>query len=123
MAAIAYSEAIRRRAAKAENRGRLAAPTHAACWGNPGRGPFMLLHLGAERGRIARVLFDANDCPVAIACGSALAELVQGRALAELHALGREDITRLVGVVPAGKTYCLDVAAELIARIARRGSV
>ena len=112
-----YSEKIRHRAGAARRRGRLARPTRSACWGRPGRGPYILIHLIVERGRITRALFDANDCPVTLAVGSALAELLEGRALAELDGLGREDLLALTGEVPPGKTYCLDGAAELVRQL------
>jgi len=116
--AYAYSSAIRRRAAIAAGRGRLERPSHAVCWGDPERGPFLRLEVLVARGAIARAAFDANDCPVAIACGSALVELIDGEDAAALARLGRADLVALVGEVPPGKTYCLDMAAELLRQVA-----
>ena len=113
-----YSRKIMRLAASATGRGRLREPTRSACWGNPGRGPFMRLEIRIEEGAVAEAAFDANDCPVAIACGSALVELVEGRRLADLEQLGRGDLSILVGEIPPGRAHVVDIAADLLRRIA-----
>ena len=53
-------------------------------------------------GRIAEIRFRAKGCVAAMACGSAVTELVRGKTVAEARKLSREELLRAVGGLPAG---------------------
>jgi NifU-like protein involved in Fe-S cluster formation len=64
---------------------------------NPACGDVLKLTLKLCGGRIEEIRFLAKGCVAAMACGSALTELVRGRTVEEAHALGREELVRAVG--------------------------
>jgi len=67
---------------------------------NPACGDILRLTLKTGEGCITRAQFKAKGCVAAIACGSALTELVVGRTLSEVQNLRREDVIRAVGGLP-----------------------
>src|SRR5438270_3177435 len=59
---------------------------------NPACGDILKLTLKVTDGRISEIRFLAKGCVPAMACGSVLTELVQGKSLEEVRRLGRQEI-------------------------------
>ena len=64
---------------------------------NPACGDIMRLSLRVEGGRIAEARFRTQGCVTAIACGSALTEMLAGRTVAEAAGLRREELVTILG--------------------------
>jgi len=64
---------------------------------NPACGDVMRLSLRVEAGRIAEARFRTQGCVTAIACGSALTEMLAGRTVAEADGLRREELVSALG--------------------------
>jgi NifU-like protein involved in Fe-S cluster formation len=79
---------------------------------NPACGDVLRLTLKQSGGRIIEARFKAKGCVAAIACGSALTELVVGRTLAEAKQVRREDVNAAVGGLPQASTHAAQLAVE-----------
>jgi len=81
---------------------------------NPACGDLLWLTLKIDAGAITDAQFKARGCTAAIACGSALTELVVGKTLAQAAKLRREDITAEVGGVPQASTHAPQLAIDAL---------
>jgi nitrogen fixation protein NifU and related proteins len=77
---------------------------------NPACGDILRLSLKVSADRITQAQFKAKGCVAAIACGSALTELILGKTLQEARDLRREDVSAAVGGLPQASTH----AAQLV---------
>jgi nitrogen fixation NifU-like protein len=81
---------------------------------NPACGDVLRLSLKSSAGRIAQARFKAKGCVAAIACGSALTELVVGKTLNEAADLRREDVDAAVGGLPQASTHAVQLALDAL---------
>jgi nitrogen fixation NifU-like protein len=81
---------------------------------NPACGDVLRLSLKANAGLITQAQFKAKGCVAAIACGSALTELVVGKTLNEARDLQREDIDAAVGGLPQGSIHAAQLALDAL---------
>ena len=81
---------------------------------NPVCGDVIRLSLKLQNGRIAEIRFKAKGCVPAMACGSALTELVLGRTTQEARVLGRDDLTRAVGGLPQASSHAAQLALDAL---------
>lgn len=90
---------------------------------NPVCGDVLLLTVKVSAERVSEARFKARGCVAAIACGSALTELVAGKRLDEAQNLKREDVIRAVGGLPQASIHAAQLALEALTaaldRIAR----
>jgi nitrogen fixation NifU-like protein len=97
------------------NAGELADADATAEIENPACGDVLRLTLKVDAGRIAQVQFKAKGCVAAIACGSALTELVVGKMLNDARDLRREDVSAAVGGLPQASTHAAQLALDALA--------
>ena len=81
---------------------------------NPACGDILRLSLKASVDRITQVRFKAKGCVAAIACASALTDLVVGKTLKEARALRREDVSAAVGGLPQASTHAAQLALDAL---------
>jgi len=81
---------------------------------NPVCGDILRLTLKASEGRITQARFKAKGCVAAIACGSALTELVSGKTMEQARSLGHEDISAAVGKLPQGSAHAAQLALDAL---------
>jgi nitrogen fixation NifU-like protein len=81
---------------------------------NPACGDVLRLTLKASAGRITQARFKAKGCVAAIACGSALTELVVGKTLNETRNLRREDVITAVGGLPQASNHAAQLALDAL---------
>ena len=96
------------------NVGELAQPDADATVENPACGDVMTLQLRVEDGRIAEAKYRVKGCAAAIACGSALTEIVVKQSLAEARALRREQIVAAVGGLPPASAHASHLAFDAL---------
>jgi nitrogen fixation NifU-like protein len=64
---------------------------------NPACGDIMRLMLKCSAGTIAAARYKTRGCVAAIACGSALTEMISGKSLREAEAITREALLNKIG--------------------------
>lgn len=64
---------------------------------NPACGDIMRLMLKCSAGTIAEARYKTRGCVAAIACGSALTEMIAGKSLREAEAITREALLNKIG--------------------------
>jgi nitrogen fixation NifU-like protein len=82
---------------------------------NPVCGDVIRLSLKLQDGRIGEIRFKAKGCVPAMACGSALTEIVLGKTPQEAHTLRREDLTLAVGGLPQASAHAAQLALDALA--------
>jgi NifU-like protein involved in Fe-S cluster formation len=97
------------------NLGRLELPDRVGTSGVPNQGPFTRLELAVDDGVIIAARFQTHGCGPAIACGSALTELLIGCSLVEAGALTPESVVEALDYIPEDKRHCADAAIAALA--------
>jgi nitrogen fixation NifU-like protein len=98
------------------NSGAVANPDAVAQLENPACGDVLKLTLRIQNGRIVEIRFLAKGCVPAIACGSVLTELVQGRTIEEACDLRREELVRALGGLPEASTHASHLSIDTLAK-------
>ena len=80
---------------------------------NPACGDVLRLSLLIEDGRIAEVRFRAKGCVPAIACGSKLAEMLEGRSVAN-PMIRREELVHELGGLPEASKHASHLAMDAL---------
>ena len=109
-----YSATLQDHLAHPRNAGELADANAAAELTNPVCGDRLRLTLRIKDGRIAAARFLAYGCPPTLACGSALAEMLEGMTTTAAAALTRQHIARALDGLPARKTHAAALAIETL---------
>jgi nitrogen fixation protein NifU and related proteins len=81
---------------------------------NPACGDILRISAKMADGRIAEIRFKAKGCVPAMACGSALTELVAGRTLEEARALTSDDLLRKLGRLPEASSHASHLAMDAL---------
>jgi len=81
---------------------------------NPACGDVMELTVRFADGTIEEIRFRAKGCVAAMACGSALTELVRGKTLDEAKRLTRDDVVRAVGGLPRASEHASHLAIDAL---------
>ena len=111
---LAYSDSFRDHIANPRNAGELNDANAIAEETNPVCGDRLRLSLRVIDGRIEAARFLAYGCPPTLACGSALAEMLEGRSLEEARALTKEQIVNAVGGLPSRKQHAASLTLETL---------
>jgi len=99
------------------NVGEVARADAAAEVENPACGDVMRLSLKLRDGRIAEARYRTQGCVTAIACGSRLTELLQGRTPAEARALRRQDLVASLGGLSPETQHASHLAMDALAAV------
>jgi len=103
-----------------QNAGEVEAPDATAQLENPACGDVLELTLKLEGARIADIRFRAKGCVPAMACGSAITELVKGKNLEEARRVSREELVRKVGGLPQASAHASHLAMDTLATLLRK---
>lgn len=79
----------------------------------------MELSLKLEGGHIAEIRFRAKGCVAAVACGSAITELVKGRTLETARLVTRQELIREVGGLPQASEHASHLAMDTLSAVLR----
>ena len=110
-----YSETFKDHLAHPRNAGELREPDAVAEETNPVCGDRLRLSLRLRGGRVEAARFLAYGCAPTLACGSALAEMLEGLTTEEAAHVSRADITKAAGGLPARKGHAAALAVETLA--------
>jgi nitrogen fixation NifU-like protein len=117
---LSYSEAFRDHLARPRNAGELPEANAVSEQSNPVCGDRLRLSLLIRDGRIEAARFLAYGCPPTLACGSALAEMLEGTTVEAALQLTRREVVSAVGGLPPGKHHAAALAIETL-RLAIQG--
>jgi nitrogen fixation NifU-like protein len=81
---------------------------------NPVCGDILRLTLKVRGGQITQARFKAKGCVAAIACGSALTELVAGKTMDQVRKLKSGDVVAVVGELPQGSAHAAQLALDAL---------
>ena len=109
-----YTEIFKDHIARPRNAGELADANAVAEETNPVCGDRLRLSLRIRDGRIEAARFLAYGCPPTIACGSVLAEMLKGMAIAIAMKLTRKEIVTALGGLPTRKQHAAALAIETL---------
>jgi NifU-like protein involved in Fe-S cluster formation len=111
------------------NAGEIEAPDSVAQLENPACGDILELSLRLEdlrlekpkpeAKRIADIRFRAKGCVPAMACGSAITELLKGKCVEEARQLSREELVQKVGGLPQASAHASHLAMDTLAALLR----
>jgi len=87
---------------------------------NPACGDILRLSLKVSADRITQAQFKAKGCVAAIACGSALTDLVMGKTIEEARSLRRDDVSAAVGGLPHASTHAAQLALDALSAALRQ---
>jgi SUF system NifU family Fe-S assembly protein len=100
--------------------GELQEPSAQALVENPACGDVLALGIRVEGGRIEEIAFRAKGCVPAMACASAVTELVRGRSIDEAASITKEDVRAAVDGVPPASGHALDLAVDAVQAVLSR---
>ncbi len=109
-----YSKIVSDHFMNPRNVGALDAPDAVGQVGSPGAGEFVVLHLRLQGDVIAEARFRTIGCGPAIAACSLLTEWATGKTREEALTLTAEQLTGLLGGLPADKGFCAGLAVEAL---------
>jgi nitrogen fixation NifU-like protein len=93
---------------------------------NPACGDILELTIKIADGRVAEIRFRAKGCVAAMACGSALTELVRGKSMDEARKLSREELLRAVGGLPQASSHAgylaMDALEAVLQQLSKKNS-
>ncbi len=111
---MSYSEAFKDHLAHPRNAGELADANAVAEQTNPVCGDRLRLSLLIRDGRIEAARFLAYGCPPTLACGSALAEMLEEMTIENALKLERKEIVSALGGLPSRKQHAAALAIETL---------
>lgn len=109
-----YSNTFRDHLANPRNVGELTDATAVAEETNPVCGDRLRLSLRVRDERIEAARFLAYGCAPTLACGSALASMLEGMMIEDAAQLTRQEITRALDGLPARKGHAAALAIETL---------
>ena len=106
------------------NAGEIAEPDGSAQLENPVCGDVLKLTAKINGDRITDIRFLAKGCVAAMACGSAITELIKGSSTAEASRVTPSDLTNVVGGLPEASNHAshlaVDTLRKMLASLPRR---
>jgi nitrogen fixation NifU-like protein len=81
---------------------------------NPVCGDRLRLSVRLREGRIEAARFLAYGCAPTLACGSVLAEMIEGMTVEEAVRLTRQELIRALGGLPSRKQHAAALAIETL---------
>jgi nitrogen fixation NifU-like protein len=87
---------------------------------NPACGDILELTAKIAAERMVEIRFRAKGCVSAMACSSALTEMVAGRTLAEARALTREELLEKVGGLPEASGHAAYLAMDALQALLKK---
>jgi len=112
--ALSYSETFKDHLVSPRNVGELFDANAVAEETNPVCGDRLRLSLRIRNGRIEAARFLAYGCPPTLACGSALAEMIEGMSVNDAEKLTRKEVVNVVGGLSTRKQHAAALAIETL---------
>jgi nitrogen fixation protein NifU and related proteins len=114
---VPYSETVLDHFEHPRNVGDLAGADAEVRLEHPVCGDIMKLAVKLSDGRVSEVRFRTRGCVAAIAAGSCLTEMMQGRAVVELKQLKREQLLVALGGLPNASEHATHLAMDALGQV------
>jgi len=102
------------------NSGEIDSPDASTQVENPVCGDVLRLTARIVGGRISEIKFPAKGCVPAMACASALTQLVNGKTLLEAKALTCEQLMNALGSLPEASSHAAQLAIDALAAMLKK---
>ena len=102
------------------NVGDVETPDVSAQLENPACGDVLKLTAKLAGRHIADIRFRAKGCVPAMACGSAITELVKGKTVEEARQVRREELVRRIGGLPQASAHASHLAVDTLTELLRK---
>jgi nitrogen fixation protein NifU and related proteins len=102
------------------NIGELSAPDAEVRLEHPVCGDIMNLAVKLANGRIDQVRYRTRGCVASIAAGSCLTEMIQGKSLAEVSALQRDQLLEALGGLPNASVHATHLAMDALGQVLKK---
>jgi nitrogen fixation NifU-like protein len=102
------------------NAGALDAPHATAQLENPACGDVLELSLKLRGRNISEIRFRAKGCVPAMACGSAITELIKNKDIDEARKVSREELIQKVGGLPPASAHASHLAIDTLTALLRQ---
>jgi nitrogen fixation NifU-like protein len=89
---------------------------------NPVCGDVLRLAVRVEAGRIAAARFKTQGCVAAIACSSALTDMLIGKSAPELYAITPQQISTTLGDLPPATFHAAQLCTDAVAALLKKSS-
>jgi nitrogen fixation protein NifU and related proteins len=89
---------------------------------NPVCGDVLRLAVRLEAGRITAARFKTQGCVTAIACSSALTDLLVGKSPADLRAITADQISSTLGDLPPATFHAAQLCTDAVAALLKKNS-
>jgi nitrogen fixation NifU-like protein len=99
------------------NAGALDAPDASAQLENPACGDILELSLKLSGRNISEIGFRAKGCVPAMACGSAITELIRNKDIDQARKVSREELVRKVGGLPQASAHASHLAMDTLSAL------
>lgn len=83
---------------------------------NPACGDVLELALRVSEGRIEEVRYRAKGCVPAIACGSALTEMIAGKTISDARKVRRVELVMKLGGLPTASLHASHLAIDVLTK-------
>jgi nitrogen fixation NifU-like protein len=111
---LPYTETFKDHIANPRNAGELTDANAIAEQTNPVCGDRLRVSLRIRKGRIEAARFLAYGCPPTLACGSVLAEMIEGMTLEDVMKFTRKEIIGALGGLPTRKQHAAALAIDTL---------
>lgn len=102
------------------NPGEVSNPDASAQVETPACGDILKLTLQVKDGRVSEIRFRAKGCVPAMACGSAITELVKGKTLEEAGRLQPQDVAKAVDGLPEASSHASHLAIDTLGAVLKQ---
>ena len=102
------------------NAGDIETPDVSAQRENPACGDILKLSAKLAGRQIANIRFRAKGCVPAMACGSAITELIKGKTVEEARQVSREELVRKLGGLPQASAHASHLAMDTLAALLQK---
>jgi nitrogen fixation NifU-like protein len=102
------------------NAGALDDPDASAQLENPACGDVLELSLKLSGRNISEIRFRAKGCVPAMACGSAITELIKNKDIDEARKVSREELVRKVGGLPQASAHASHLAIDTLSALLQK---
>src|SRR5208282_615732 len=117
--AAVYSSELLDHFQNPRNVGDVKTPDVSAQLENPACGDVLKLTAKLAGRQITDIRFRAKGCVPAMACGSALTELIKGKTVEEARQVSREELVRKVRGLPQASAHASHLAMDTLAKLLR----
>lgn len=102
------------------NAGALDDPDASAQLENPACGDVLELSLKLSGRNISEIRFRAKGCVPAMACGSAITELIKNKDIDDARKVSREELVRKVGGLPQASAHASHLAIDTLSALLQK---